>query len=86
MRRIIWNIITVLAIVNLIWLFVFNYKIPRIPSFSSGKQEEAVSTDDVVSEEPAPEEQADEIEEEETVELVAQVVTTFRPTLNSGVA
>ena len=24
--------------------------------------------------------------EEETVELVAQVVTTFRPTLNSGVA
>ena len=46
MRRIIWNILVVLAVVNLVWLFVFNYKIPALPSFSSNQKEEAAVTED----------------------------------------
>ena len=66
MRRIIWNIITVLAVLNLVWLFVFNYKIPQIPSFSSRKQEEAAPAEDIMNEETESEEQTIEKENEET--------------------
>ena len=66
MRRIIWNIITVLAVLNLIWLFVFNYKIPALPSFSSNQKEEAVVTEEEVPEEET--EETGEIIGEETAE------------------
>ena len=71
MRRVIWNIITVLAVINLIWLFVFNYKIPQIPSFSSRKQEEVFPPEEVVNEESETEEQTKETEEAETAEQTA---------------
>ena len=67
MRRIIWNIITVLAALNLIWLFVFNYKLPKLSSFSSNKEEEAVS-----NEETGEELTADENGEFETAEQTEQ--------------
>ena len=72
MRRIIWNIVTVLAIINLIWLFVFNYKIPRIPSFSFGKQEEPAGEEDVVKEDTDFEEQNEENQESENADLTEQ--------------
>ena len=60
MRKIIWNILVVLAVVNLIWLFVFNYKIPGLPSLSFRKKDMAKSEN---VEEPLPEEKtAEEIE------------------------
>ena len=57
MRKIIWNILAVLAVINLIWLFVFNYKIPGLPSLSSGKKDAAEGEN---VEEPLPEEEVTE--------------------------
>ena len=40
MKKVIWNILVALSVINLIWLFIFDYRIPRLPSLLVSRQAE----------------------------------------------
>ena len=73
-------IAVILAVINLIWLFAFNYRIPGRSNKSSKPEYNIAETASMAeADEAAPEEEAEEPEEPEAAENPAQAGTEADP-------
>ena len=87
----IWNILAVLALANLIWLFVFNYSIPDLSFLSSSNGSQPRNNHNAISQKPEEyslesEESGDQTTESgENGELISEIESNEEPAEGSEV-
>lgn len=84
MKRIIPTILAVLAVINLVWLFVFDYRIPSLPGGFSFGQAKPVISEETLPAAEGEEEGAEQAEDKNVEEPVQAVLETAAENQEEG--